>query len=324
MGDEDARAVPVAAVGAAAAQTPASFSHSQLAYFVQVAETGQISKAARILYMAQPALSQAIARLERQLGLELLERHPAGVRLTEAGEAFLSSAKRAVHAHADAAATAGSLARCRSGSLGVGFLSAPPPLIVPAVMDAFCANWPEVSISFRELPFPIAPATDWLADVDVALCHAPVAGAGVAIERLWSEPRAVLMHMNHPLSRRRRLRAEHVLHERFCGYTPTVDPQWAAYWTLEDIRGGPAEELTSDTPANALELVAALATGSGISVLPANVARMISAVAPPLRVRVLEDAPPCFCSLVWRDPPENSFALAFVETARQSLSREVA
>jgi len=60
----------------------------QIQYFVAVAEEEQITRAARKLHLAQPALSQAIAQLESQLGVALLERHAHGVTLTAAGEAF--------------------------------------------------------------------------------------------------------------------------------------------------------------------------------------------------------------------------------------------
>jgi DNA-binding transcriptional LysR family regulator len=92
------------------AGSPVCFSHNQLTYFVRVAESGQISRAARALPMAQPALSQAIARLERQLGFKLLERHARGVSVTPAGEIFLTEARAVVRAAEQAAATAQALA----------------------------------------------------------------------------------------------------------------------------------------------------------------------------------------------------------------------
>jgi molybdenum-dependent DNA-binding transcriptional regulator ModE len=110
---------------------------SHLAYFVKVAETGQITHAARILHVAQPALSQAIAQLEAQLGVKLLERHPRGVSLTPAGEIFLEKARIALDAQADAAATAASLARDLRGAMQIGFLSIPPMLMAPNLLEAF-------------------------------------------------------------------------------------------------------------------------------------------------------------------------------------------
>src|SRR5689334_3607587 len=62
---------------------------SQLHYFVVIAEEGQVTRAARRLNVAQPALSQAVSQLERQLGFTLFERHARGVTLTTAAREFL-------------------------------------------------------------------------------------------------------------------------------------------------------------------------------------------------------------------------------------------
>jgi LysR family transcriptional regulator, nitrogen assimilation regulatory protein len=58
----------------------------QLKYFCKIVESGSFSRAAAAIYVAQPALSQQIADLEAQLGVELLHRTPRGVRATAAGE----------------------------------------------------------------------------------------------------------------------------------------------------------------------------------------------------------------------------------------------
>ena len=58
-----------------------------LRYFVATCETGQITGAARSLHMAQPALTQALQALEREVGVQLLDRHPKGVTPTVAGRA---------------------------------------------------------------------------------------------------------------------------------------------------------------------------------------------------------------------------------------------
>lgn len=301
---------------------PVTFSHTQLVYFVRVAEAGQISRAARMLYMAQPALSQALARLERQLGFELLERHASGVTLTASGEVFLAKAKAALSADAEAVATARSLARSRSGSLEIGFLSSLPTLSAPGVLARFSSAYPEIELFFRELPFPTASTNDWLAEVDIAICHSPRPRDGVQIERLWSEPRAALMHEEHALASRRELAVGEVLGERFCGYNPAVDPAWAAFWTLDQLRGGPPELLTSDRASNAMELIAALAAGHGVSVIPSSVAHTIAGFVPHLAAREVKDAQACECALVWRDPPENSLVMAFVQAARDLAAQE--
>ena len=107
------------------------FKRGQLRYFVTVADEGQVTRAAEKLHMAQPAVSQAIASLEGQLGVRLLERHGRGVTLTLAGEVFLEKARLAVDAEADVLRTADSLARGLDGTIVLGDVGMPAWMVYP-------------------------------------------------------------------------------------------------------------------------------------------------------------------------------------------------
>ncbi len=69
---------------------------SQMRYFLEIARTGNISAAARKLYLSQPSLSQAIRNLEEELDIQLLVRHSKSVSLTDAGEQFAAQAERII------------------------------------------------------------------------------------------------------------------------------------------------------------------------------------------------------------------------------------
>ena len=129
-----------------------AFRRGQLRYFVTVADEGQMTRAAHKLHIAQPALSQAIAQLESELGLGLLERHARGVTLTPAGEAFLPKARAALAAETDAVATAQSLARSVRSVITVGHIGPPPLIHAPELFAVFAeAIWleePPVSATF--------------------------------------------------------------------------------------------------------------------------------------------------------------------------------
>ncbi|HYZ54785.1 MAG TPA: LysR family transcriptional regulator [Streptosporangiaceae bacterium] len=71
----------------------------ELRAFVAVAEEGGISAAARRLHVSQPALSQTVNALERELGVKLLERSSTGVRITEAGTTLLAEARAILARH---------------------------------------------------------------------------------------------------------------------------------------------------------------------------------------------------------------------------------
>src|ERR1700740_3359642 len=154
------------------------FRRGHLHYFVTVAEEGQITRAAQKLHIAQPALSHAMGLLEGEVGIQLLERHPRGVTLTPAGEAFLAKARAACVAENDAARTAEALARSTRGTLAVGFIGPPPSLSHPELLAALAADHPQLEVSFQDLPFPCGATVDWLAGVGVAILLPPAAGEG--------------------------------------------------------------------------------------------------------------------------------------------------
>jgi len=89
--------------------------------FVMLAETLHFGRAAERLHLSQPTLSQQILRLERQLGVTLLDRNSRRVALSEAGEAVLEHARAAVAAAAAVDAISREHAEGRRGPLRLGF-----------------------------------------------------------------------------------------------------------------------------------------------------------------------------------------------------------
>ena len=95
----------------------------QLRYFLAVAEAGHMTRAAELLGMAQPPLSQQIKALENTVGLVLFKRHAKGVTLTEAGHALQADATRLVHDFDALQSRMQLLAEGKTGRLVIAFTS---------------------------------------------------------------------------------------------------------------------------------------------------------------------------------------------------------
>lgn len=294
-----------------------AFRPGHLQYFVTVVEEGQITRAARRLHIAQPALSQAIAQLETTVGVKLLERHARGVSLTPAGHEFYEKARLAVAARRDALQTAESLARAASSTIEFGFLGAPPGLDSPGPLGQFALAHPSIEIRYRELPFPSEPTSRWLAGVDIAVCHRPPSDPEVWMDLLRVEPRVVLAPRTHRLAREREVRVADVLDETFIGLHPTVEREWAGFWSLDDHRGGPPSRVTGDRASNPQEVLAALSMREAITTVPATVANVIASVLPSVVVVGLADASPSSIMLIGHARRSNPAVATLLDFARQ-------
>jgi DNA-binding transcriptional LysR family regulator len=292
------------------------FKRGQLRYFVTVAEEGQMTRAARRLHLAQPALSHAIAQLESELGIELLERHARGVTLTPAGETFLEKARIALAATTDAAMTAKSLARAARTTMEFGYLGCPPNLHSPELFAAFAQAEPDANISFRELPFPAGSTSSWLEDVDVAMCHLPTADPDVFMQPVRTEPRVVVMPDSHPLAERQELTVADVLDETFVGYDPAVQPLWAGFWRLDDHRSKDAAP-SVEQALNAPEIFTIIAGCRGITTVPASQAAMIQRLLRGVVVIPLADARPAVLGLIWHGRNHNPLVHSLATAARR-------
>jgi DNA-binding transcriptional LysR family regulator len=294
-----------------------SFKRGHLRYFVTVADEGQITRAAAKLHIAQPALSQAIAHLEAELGVELLTRNARGVTLTSAGEAFLPKARAAVASEQDVELTGLSLARVASDILQVGFVGPPPTMSAPELFANFAETHPQAELAFRDLPFPRGTTRAWLQDVDVAFCHPPMIEPGVSTCAVRAEPRAVVVHRGHPLAQRTELTLADVLDETFVSYHPDVQPAWAGFHSFDDHREARPRSLTADRVMSSLQMLGTMSTRRALTTVPLSDARLAQQVLPDVVAIPVVDAEPAVLSFVWRTDTPHPLVQALVATVQQ-------
>jgi DNA-binding transcriptional LysR family regulator len=122
---------------------------AQLEAFIQVARARSVSRAADALFLTQPALTARIQGLERDLGAQLFVRTPRGMRLTEAGEAFLPFAVRSLETLADGRRLVNAFERGGAGRLSLGAAPAVSTYVLPAVLKRFSISHPRVAVSVK-------------------------------------------------------------------------------------------------------------------------------------------------------------------------------
>jgi LysR family hydrogen peroxide-inducible transcriptional activator len=122
----------------------------QLTYFVAVARTRNFTRAAEACFVAQPALSQQVRKLEEELGLPVFERRPQGVALTAAGTAFLEYAENALRLVQQGKQRVADLREVRSGCVTLTCLPTLATYWLPKVIALHRARFPEAEIVIHE------------------------------------------------------------------------------------------------------------------------------------------------------------------------------
>ncbi|TMG05442.1 MAG: LysR family transcriptional regulator [Chloroflexi bacterium] len=121
----------------------------QVEAFAQVACTHSFSRAAEALQLTQPSITARIQSLERELGEELFERGSRGVKLTDAGTAFLPYVEHLLQTLQEGRDAVGEVKNVQAGSLRLGSAPTISTYVLPRILNAFCRQYPGVDVVIR-------------------------------------------------------------------------------------------------------------------------------------------------------------------------------
>jgi DNA-binding transcriptional LysR family regulator len=285
-----------------------------LRYFVAIAEERSFTRAAERLWIAQPGLSQQIRSLEGELGVRLLERHPRGISLTQAGELFLERARIALAATDVAAATGADLQAGVIGSVRVGVASGPGWPQTSDFLQRFSRERSGVELSVLEGYGGMLWRELRDRRLDALLTPTGNGAAGMKALDLGCAEWVVLVSTGHPLAGVGPVAAGDLEDERIAltGHRDGAAFDKAVVAVVTEL--GVTAQLVSGAPWPALH--AAIASSDVVALTTAP-----EALPPGVIARRLEPRRTLSFELLWRDEVASPALAGFVDAAAAYVRR---
>jgi DNA-binding transcriptional LysR family regulator len=245
-----------------------------LRYFVTVAEELNISRASARLRISQPAVSRQLRDLEEELGVALLDRGNAKLKLTDAGEAFLAHARDLLRRSKEAA---GDMARFRPrarSKLTVGYLAPVLATLTPA-LRRFSQKHPDVDLVLREM----APGEQVTAlragHIDLGLPgnSCPELAKEFEVVELEQIPFEAVLSDDHLLALRKRVALAELKDDSFIGFDENRFPGRNEMICRACQQAGFTPRLV-DRVESLSALLAKVAAGDGVTLAPREVGQL--------------------------------------------------
>jgi len=285
----------------------------QLRYFLAAAERGSVSQAAVDLHLSQSALSEAVRKLEVELGVELLARSSRGVALTPAGAVLVGEARAAIERFDAALAAVREAAAGQTGHLRVGFEAAGAGRLSTRSRARFLARFPHVRVEPRRYDWGGEVAGLREGECDVAFVWLPADLTGLKSELVASEPRFAGVATDHALAGRSALSVNELTDEPIM-WTRRAPRYWVDWWAVNprpdgrEPRWGPENE-------NVEEMLEQVADGSAYCIVPASMTEFYA--RPDLVWVPLSDVDPLRIALAWRERDTSPLVAAFATIVRE-------
>ena len=289
-----------------------------LRVFCTVAAERSFSRAARKLRRTQPAVSQAIRRLEEAAGERLIDRSSRDGTLTDAGELLLDYGTRLVRLADDASAAVADLRKVRSGRVVIGANEGSVPAVLPLIA-AFQQEYPEVLVEVRRLPARQMAQEVLLRSIDFGVVTFNPAEPDVASLAVDSDELVLLVRPDHPLARKRQVTMEEMGRQVVIAHN---DPSPAREQVLRmyEQRHAPLNIRVSLPSLDGIKR--AVEMGLGVALLPRRCAHGELGRGDLVAVGVPELRSPRQVRLIYRRAGDLSHAArAFLDIARRASVR---
>ena len=291
---------------------------AELQVFLTVAAERSFSRAAERLHRTQPAVSQAVRRLEEGIGERLFDRSSKGGRLTEAGELLLGYAQRLVQLKAEAEGAVRELQELRRGRVLIGANEGAVHVLLP-IVERFRAEHPKARVEVRRSSARQIPSEVLGRGLDFGVLTFPARERGLRSLPLGDDELAMLIHPGHALARRSSVTMEELGRQTVIAHNEASPARERVLRLYEQRHTAINIQIalpSLDGIKRAVEM------GLGVALLPKRCALAEIARGQLAAVRVSQLRLPRQVRLVYRRSGEMSqAAAAFVDAAR-AVARE--
>ena len=236
-----------------------------LRYLVAVADTRHFGRAAEKCFVSQPTLSAQLKKLEDYLGVQLIERQPKNVTLTEAGEQIVGRARRMLEASEEVVTLARAHRDPLAGRLRLALLPTIGPYLLPRVSQPIRKSLPRLELRLYEYQTEQILEKLEAGEIDLGILALPVDVEGFESQELYTEAFTVAVPDQHRLARRDSVRVDDLNGETLL---LLEDGHCLRDQALEVCSRVDLHE-SQDFRATSLETLRQMvATGAGITLLP--------------------------------------------------------
>lgn len=266
--------------------------------FLSLAKTLNFSRTAEIVHLSQPALSLQIQALEDEIGVKLFERDRRKTVLTAAGVAFQREAIGGLAQLEQAIQNARLAAQGKIGVVRLGFVSTAGNYLVPKLINKYRALNPLVEFSLRNvLTADQGPMLEE-GSLDLGFLRMPFAtGPNLDVAPIHQEEFVLVVPSSHALARKSGVRLRETANETYVLYDRPHAPGFHDF-VLGILNRAGLIPAVSQVAGEMPTLISLVASGAGISLLPASAVK--SSRADVVGCKVLDKIPISEIALVWR------------------------
>ena len=239
-----------------------------LRYFVAVAEELHFRRAAERLHVAQPAVSEQVRKLEEELGVQLFDRTPRNVGLTDAGSALLPEASRLLRQAEAIRLTARSAGDRPGRVLRIGYVPTALLACIPRTVRRLIATMPNLQTTMEPGSGLEVVEAVRAGELDVAIVSLPIPTAGLRVTPLGEQRAVAVFPVGHDHAVKPHVGLEQIAPERIIVFPRDADRPFYDAVLAACSNAGISPTLIEMAHGQVDRLLLEVASGTGMALVP--------------------------------------------------------